>query len=65
MQFYFSQYSLPSLRFLSTSQKFQMSYFHCARWFISGFVFYFVLFDFLERLSKFLGALPAPAIGAA
>jgi len=42
-----------------------MSYFHCARWFISGFVFYFVLFDFLERLSKFLGALPAPAIGAA
>lgn len=63
MQYYFFQYSLPSLCFLPTSQKFWLRYFHCALCFISGFVFYFVLFYFLEHFSKFLGVFCVTAIG--
>lgn len=62
---FFFQYSFPSLYFLSSSQKFQLWYFHCALYFISGFVFYFVLFYFLEYFNEFLGVFSASAIGIA
>lgn len=62
---FFFQYSLLSLCLILISQQFQLWYFHCAFCFISGFVFYFILFYFLEHFKKFLGVFSASVIGIA